>query len=296
MADEFFESGKEQEQAKLNETENNFTDKEIKDYLEQKELVVSNICMGIVGDDGTGKSGIALDVRTEQEIKDKKEIFVFDLDFGCAPIKLKYHNNDSNIKIYDPTEYVTDKNGIRIDYKRTMEKIKTICSYLIKNKENYPKVKTVIIDGVDRLLKIAEYQMKVEKHLQPDGRADYAYWNKRNIDYQQVMDLIKKLPWDKIYITHEKEVDKEQEELKDKIRPKATRVKLKPAWEKKSSDMMYQIIETYREDSNDKVEYKAHIRKWKGKAELEGKDIVFCTVDKTNGNVNWKGLKEVINS
>ena len=256
-----------------------FSDKEIEEWLNKKETLASSKCVALVGKDGTGKSGIALDCRSPEDIKAGMKVIVLDLDGGCLPIKVKYHNNDPNIIIKDPTEYKTDITGTEIDYEKTMEKMRATLVHLYKNKEKYKNVKAIVLDGVDKLLKIAEYQMRLEEHLDVNAGVQYRYWVKRNTDYYKIMDMVKKLPWDRYYITHTKE-----SETGETI----------PNWQKSTPDMVFQIIECSKKETEEKVELIAHVKKFKGRTELEGHKTVFCEVDKTNKKVNWKGIKEVL--
>ena len=73
-----------------------FSDDKIKEWLfGDMERSSSNVCCAIYGHDGTAKSGIALDSRTEEEKKQGYKLIVFDLDGGCAPLKVIYHNNET---------------------------------------------------------------------------------------------------------------------------------------------------------------------------------------------------------
>ena len=256
-----------------------FSDEEIQKWLSEKEALSSSKCVAFIGKDGTGKSGLALDCRTPEEVKAGMEVIVLDLDGGCLPIKVKYHNNDPNIIIKDPTEYKTDITGTEIDYEKTMEKMRATLVYLNRNKEKYKNVKAFVLDGVDKLLKIAEYQMRLEEHLDVNAGVQYRYWVKRNTDYYKIMDMVKKLPWDRYYITHTKTTE-EGKEIAN--------------WQKTTADMVFQIIECSKKETDDKVELVAHVKKYKGRTELEGSKYTFCEVDKVNKKANWIGIKEVL--
>jgi len=256
-----------------------FSDEEIQNWLNEKDTLASSKCVALIGKDGTGKSGLALDCRTPEEVTDGKKVIVLDLDGGCLPIKVKYHNNDPNIIIKDPTEYKTDITGTEIDYERTMEKMRATLVYLNLNREKFKDTKAIVLDGVDKLLKIAEYQMRLEEHLDVNAGVQYRYWVKRNTDYYKIMDMVKKLPWDRYYVTHTKETET------------GTTI---PNWQTKSADMMFQIIECSKKETEGKVELIAHVKKYKGMTELEGSRYTFCEVDKTNKKANWKGIKEIL--
>jgi len=256
-----------------------FSNEEIEKWLSAKEVLASSKCVALVGKDGTGKSGIALDCRTPEEVKAGKKVIVLDLDGGCLPIKVEYHDNDPNIIIKDPTEYKTDITGTSIDYEKTMEKMRATLTYLHSNKEKYKDVKAVVLDGLDKLLKIAEYQMRIEEHLDVNAGVQYRYWVKRNVDYYRILEMMKKLPWDRYFITHMKETEKGA---------------LVPAWQTATADTMFQIISCSKRETEGKVELIAHIKKYKGKTELEGSKTTFCEVDKVNKKAKWNGIKEVL--
>ena len=75
-----------------------WSDEKIKKWLfDDAEKSSSNVCCAFVGFDGTAKSGIAMDCRSEDEKKEGWKIIIFDLDGGCAPLKVIYHDNDPNI-------------------------------------------------------------------------------------------------------------------------------------------------------------------------------------------------------
>jgi len=254
-----------------------FSNDEIEAWMKEKSSIVSTECIGIVGTDGTGKSGIALDCRTPEEVEEGKKIIVLDLDGGCIPIKIKYHNNDENIIVKDPTVYKTDEDGTNVDYNATMEKIMATVTWLNNKKDS--NIKAVILDGCDKLLKIAEYQMRMDEHIDVNGGVQLRYWNKRNISYFRILEAIKKLPYDKYFITHLKE-DRETG-------------KTKPAWEKTTSDFLFSILECKKIEDADGVEFKVHVKKYKGKTELEGTQITFCKINKTDKKVEWIGTKTI---
>ena len=54
---------------------------------------------------------------------------------------------------------------------------------------------------------------------------------------------------------------------------------------------MHQKIRCIREDKGDKVIFKAIIDKNKFKVSSEGKEIIFCTVDKITEKADWNTRK-----
>lgn len=254
-----------------------FSNEEIEAWMKEKSSIISTECIGIIGADGTGKSGIALDCRTPEEVKEGKKIIVLDLDGGCLPIKIKYHNNDENIIVKDPTVYKTDEEGTNVDYEATMEKIMATVTWLNSKKDK--SIKAIVLDGCDKLLKIAEYQMRIDEHIDAVGGVQLRYWNKRNISYFRILEAIKKLPCDKYFITH--------------LKTDRDTGKIIPAWEKTTSDFLWSILECKKVEDADSVELKVHVKKYKGKTELEGTEITFCKINKTDKKVDWIGTKAI---
>ena len=256
-----------------------YSDERIKDWLFGKtEKTRSNVCCGIYGFDGTAKSGIAIDCRTEQEKKDGMKIIIFDLDGGCGPLKKLYHDDDDTIRIKNPL--VRDKNK-NIDYEATFSKIKAALDFIERNIDDL-KIKAVIFDGVDKFLKICEYCMRDVIGKSVEDGIDYRYWKMRNQKYNDIMEQIKLLDVDRFFITHYKKDGDEN---------------FVPDWEKKTPDMMFQKLRCYREqkmvDGNKIIYLKAEIEKCKTNLGLEGKVFTVAeTIHYSNGNASakWLGL------
>lgn len=127
-----------------------YTLDDAKSWIEQgAQKSASAICAGVYGIDGTGKTGVCLDTRTNEEIKQGKKVLVFDLDGSAGPLKRKYFDDDENIVIFDPM--VLTKDGT-IDYVSMYNKMLVMAKYLLENQYEMD-LKTVIIDGLDKLLK-----------------------------------------------------------------------------------------------------------------------------------------------
>ena len=132
----------------------------------------SNVCLALYGFDETAKSGIAMDCRNDQEKKDGMKEIVFDLDSGCAPLKVIYHDNDKNIIIKNPL--VRDEYK-KVDYEATFAKLKAGLDYIERNLTTM-KVKAIIFDGLDKFLKICEYSMRDDIGKSVVDGVDYRYW------------------------------------------------------------------------------------------------------------------------
>jgi hypothetical protein len=256
-----------------------FSDDKIQQWLfGNMEKSSSNVCAAFYGFDGTAKSGIALDCRSQKEREEGYKVIVFDLDGGCAPLKVIYHNNDPNIVIKNPLVRDALKN---IDYEMTFGKLKASLDYIERNIETL-KIKAIVFDGIDRFLKICEYSMREEIGKDITEGVNYLYWKMRNQKYNDVMEQIKLMDVDRYFITHIKKDDQGESF---------------PDWEKKTSDIVFQKVRCFRESSvenGDKIVYlKAEIEKCKTNLLLEGKVYTVSeTIQHADGTstARWYGL------
>ena len=267
-------------EAKNKKVEKEKNDERIKAWLfGDVEKSSSNVCCALYGFDGTAKSGIAMDCRSADEIKDGMKIIVFDLDGGCAPLKVIYHDNDKNIIIKNPL--ARDNLG-NVDYEETFLRLKQALDYIERNLDEM-KLKAIIFDGLDKFLKICEYKMResVDKTV-VDG-IDYRYWKLRNQANTDILEQIKLLDVDRFFITHYK---------KDHDTDKWV-----PDWEKKTPDMMFQKVRCFREqkviDGDKVILLKVEIEKCKTNLALEGRVFTISeTIQKADGSATakWNGL------
>jgi len=270
-----------------------FTSADIAKVVEQNKnsVVKSNICAVFYGLDGTGKSGAAIDCRTPEEIKEGLKIYVMDFDDGCAPLKYKYYDNDENLILLDPT-YIGEDN--KPDYVATYDKSLAIIKYILEQEEAGVKIKAVVLDGLDSLLKICEYVMKIEDlKINPQAQITQSFeWGKRNSKYYTILLLLKRLKCHKFYITHMKDLKKWTIVPGSGDRELST-IGTKPNWQDQTPNMMFQKVLFTREDSNGKVVLKARIEKCKTNISLEGKEVTIAEISKDKSQ--WNGLKDLIN-
>lgn len=165
------------------------------------------ICALFLGRDGTGKSGSALSILTDEDVKEGKRIVVLDLDNGNMDTILQYHREkyeNGNIILLNPIVWKEneDFSDIVIDYKETMKQIKAV-GIIVQKQWEERKIKAIILDGLSKLLKFSEYQMRVEKSLDVSGGVSLKYWVNRNKSFLEMLELYKSLPIHKIYVGHE---------------------------------------------------------------------------------------------
>ena len=269
-----------------------FSDEKIKEWLfGMADKSSSNVCCALYGHDGTAKSGIAMDCRSEQEKKEGYKIIVFDLDGGCAPLKVIYHDNDPNIIIKNPL--VRDEYK-KVDYEATFTKLKSALDFierkLIENDKSELKLKAVIFDGIDKFLRICEYKMRDDVGKGVADGIDHRYWKIRNQAYSDIMEQIKLLDVDRYFITHLKE-----KKVKDGAGNMISDGWI-PDWEKHTPDLMFQRVKCFKEtmiEDGVKIVYiRAEIEKCKTNLAMEGEIFDVAVIKRSEGKTMpvWNGL------
>lgn len=240
---------KEQSIEKKEEDKGMFTKTQIKTWInEAKKPKKSSISAIFVGHPKSGKTGVALDCRTEDDKKANKRIIAIELnsDQGCDVCRKEHYNNDPNIIVLNPREYSTDKDGKFVpDYIKTMEKIKATLQELRDNLDEY-NLKAVVFDGLDIFLgEICEQQMRADEHVDVSGGLSQRFWKKRNDYYFQTLNLLFDIDVDKYFITHyapKRRNDKTGDLDDDRYESKLNNL-LVFACQKSTPDKMHQIVE-----------------------------------------------------
>lgn len=243
-----------------------FSDKDMETFMDSGKTINSDICCLLVGPPKTCKTGITLDCRTEDEIKNGMKLVYIECnhDNGGRINKKVYHKDDPNIFTLDITELSTDEiTGEQIvDYQRSMAKAKALLKWLKDNKDKL-KLKAVIFDGADRFLsEFAERQMRLEEHIDVTGGVSMKYWLKRNRYFHDVMDRLLEIDVDRYIISHPKE---------DKDTGKVTY-----GVQKDFPDRVHQIVETRFDQKTNK--YYAKIIADRRDNSNINKDIVIMEV------------------
>lgn len=254
-----------------------FTDGEIESIISESREIMkgpSSFIMLVLGEDGTGKSGIILDYLSKQ----KKPSLILDLDGGCGPLVHSHYKGNTKIIIVNPIR--TDDRG-DVDYDKTLSFILGVLRYL-KHNENYMKYSGIVLDGISSFLQANEYLMKIDHNIAVDGTVKYRYWMNRNKKFLETCELIKSIPIiDKFYIAHEDFI------VEPGAENKAVRLKL--------NRLIHQRIICRKIVDGSDILFKAKIDKSKYDLRLEGKEYKFAKVSgeiaKWNCNKIFKGLK-----
>lgn len=266
-------------------------DEEIGSWIQaQQKVEVSPINLVVYGKDGTCKTGACMDIRSEEEMD--KKVFVIDVDGSAAPIREEYWGGDENIMIVDPIE-ITEEGDI--DWIGSYNRILDVCKWLRKHEAEL-NLKGVVLDGLDTLLKICEYRMKVEDlKVNPGARiTDLWSWQFRNSAFLLVVKLIKGLKCDRLYTTHLKEL---KGWVTEAGKGKSLAVTgYTPEWEKSTPGLMFQKLSAERVEKGKIVEWKVKVDKSKTNSALEGKEYIVLKVDHTKKEpeVEWSGIKSFL--
>lgn len=267
------------------EDESNFTDEDVKNWIKNgREAESSNLFCGIYGDDGTGKTGIAMDSISQEELDDGEQMFIIDLDDSASSIKKKYHNNHKNIVIFEPMKEVSD--GAR-NAPEIYNAIDKFTDYLLNNEDEL-NLHSVILDGVDEFKDICGDKMQIEDlNKDPNARVKNSWnWQIRNRYYKDILEKIKKLNCHRFLITHMKE---KREPVNGELQVVGEEIN----WHHSTNPMLFQKVYTQTEEVEEGLtEFKATIEKSKGALGLRGKTYTVATVNQEDETENWEGLNE----
>ena len=250
------------------------------------------IC-GISGNPGTGKTGIALDCRTEEE-RETHWLFILDFDEGAEPTWRQHWGNDEKIVIFNPHIY---KEDMTVDYMATADMARyfiamvneAIESGTIEDGEETVKieaVKAIVFAGLDSWLDTTNMIARLNHIKGKDPRAADkvkmvpTQWYARTEEYKRLFKAACQLQCHKFFITHMKEVHDGFEVVGQK-----------PDWEKSTTAKLFQHIHTYREERAGVTKLYGKVLKSKTNAENEGQS--FLLFENNKGDVTWNGLEAI---
>ena len=255
--------------------------------LEQESAFM--IC-GVSGDPGTGKTGVCLDCRTEEELK-THWLFVLDFDEGAEPTWRQHWSNDDKVVIFNPYVYRED---MTVDYFATADMARYFIAMVneaINDKQiewdgetvEIPAVKAIVFDGLDSWLDTTNMIARMNHIKGGDPRAADkvkmvpTQWFARTEEYKRLFKAACQLRCDKFFITHMKEVHDGFDI-----------VGRKPDWEKSTTAKLFQYIECVKEERGKSTKLLAKVKKSKTNAENVGQ--TFTLLENEGGKIVWNGL------
>lgn len=186
----------------------------------------SNVFAGIVGHEGTGKTGNAMGSARKKHPNGL--IIVADHDNGGLSCKIAHYNNDPNIRIFSPW-VMQQEDKTAYNYIASYNRLMDICKFAVEYAENQykpdfegPMLKTFIVTGVDQFdemcitcMKIYDLDMKATDAVEASHsklNAEIGWnWNIRATRFKQLTaqcQKLNRLGVDVYWETHLKE-DKE---------------------------------------------------------------------------------------
>ena len=136
---------------------------QIKDRMDRDRTFINCAITGLAK---VGKTGIALDCRTEEEIKKGMKVLVLDWDNGAEPTWSSCHDRDENIIIFNPIQRNEDgTSNFNAGFENSHAFIR-YCRELIEEGQ----VKAVILDGLDKAYEASA--MVLRQHLVKSGKRD----------------------------------------------------------------------------------------------------------------------------
>lgn len=261
-----------------------------KKLLEQETAFM--IC-GISGNPGTGKTGIALDCRTEEE-KETHWLFILDFDEGAEPTWRQHWSNDEKIVIFNPFIYNED---MTVDYMATADMARYFIAMVneaietgqIEDSEETVEieaVKAIIFDGLDSWLDTTNMIARLNHIKGKDPRAADkvkmvpTQWYARTEEYKRLFKAACQLRCHKFFITHMKEVHDGFEI-----------VGLKPDWEKSTTAKLFQHIECKMEERGKTFKLTGQVKKSKTNADNVGQS--FTIMENDGKTITWNGIPAI---
>jgi hypothetical protein len=258
-----------------------FNSEKIKNLLygNKKEDNASFFNMLFCGIDGSGKTGVA----QSYPLKEGEKMIIIDLDGGNEPLVETYHKDiKDKIIVFNPLATMTDDSGrVVIDFITTFSNIKNVIEYVRQNYEA-DKIQLLVIDGLSKMLKYAENQMRLDLNIDASGGVNFLYWKSRNEMFGELIEMSKALPINKIFIAHEDFIVLNEMDSTDKT---VSNIK------RETNRAMYQKIRFIRKDLPEEVQYVLIVDKSKYNVSVEGAKMVFLTVNKHTKEYKWEGEK-----
>lgn len=261
----------------------------LEQIAEREKRDYSFMCCSITGDPKVGKTGTALDCRTEEEIEKGMKVFLLDFDDGAEPTWDSCWDRDENIIIFNPLEVLQDGST---DWQETFTNAHAFCDY-VKEEIKTELVKAVIFDGLDKAVEGASDVLR--EHLVTHQKRDQSIildtdsvrvspldWKIRNRVHERLLNAFLTINAHRFLITHMKPI------YGDIVNP--TPIGFIPDWLKSTPARFIQMIHITKTKVGSTTNYVAELQASKTNSKLVGKEWTIFT---TNGDNAWKGIPEL---
>ena len=248
---------------------------------ESQENNKSFLCLGIWGEPKSAKSATAMDILTEEDIKNGLHVLVFDFDNRAIDVKRNHYNNIENLIVYNP---IVRKDGSLVDFDETMNNARAFYE-MAKEYLADGKLKAVIVDGADKLLTdVCETKMREKHGMDADTviKQPPYVWGDRNTPYKNFLHKqILEMPCHRIVIAHSK----------DKYAGNPNPVGVEANWHSTTEDIFTATVRMSRDIRKNGATFTAMVEASARKPEMIGKRLKVLTIE--DGKVDWIGFPEI---
>ena len=285
---------------KGNAVAENSDEEKINYFQEQKEKILAQVkaridrdrthlLCSITGNPKVGKTGLALDCRTKEEIEKGMKVLVLDYDNGAEPTWDSCWDRTEDIIIYNPNQIRADG---AVDWEATFRNGNAFVEYA-KELIEEGNVKAFVLDGVDKTYEgssdvlrdlLVKQQVREGSIVHPSDsvRVSPLDWKIRNRVYNRQLDMVCALECDRFLITHMKP-------LYDNINVPVP-IGEAPDWHKSTPARFNQMLHIRKEVKEKHTNYVAILEASKTNPKLVGTEWIIFT---TNGENEWFGIEEL---
>ena len=248
---------------------------------ESQENNKSFLCLGIWGEPKSAKSATAMDLLTDEDIKNGLHVLVFDFDNRAIDVKRNHYDNIENLIVYNP---IVRKDGSLVDFDETMNNARAFYEMAKEYLED-GKLKAVIVDGADKLLTdVCETKMREKHGMDADTviKQPPYVWGDRNTPYKNFLHKqILEMPCHRIVIAHSK----------DKYAGNPNPVGVEANWHSTTEDIFTATVRMSRDIRKNGATFTAMVEASARKPEMIGKRLKVLTIE--DGKVDWTGFPEI---
>ena len=241
----------------------------------------SFLCLGIWGEPKSAKSATAMDLLTEEDIKDGQHVLVFDFDNRAIDVKRNHYGNIENLIVYNP---IVRKDGSLVDFDETMNNARAFYE-MAKEYLADGKLKAVIVDGADKLLTdVCETKMREKHGMDADTviKQPPYVWGDRNTPYKNFLHKqILEMKCHRIVIAHSK----------DKYAGNPNPIGVEANWHSTTEDIFTATVRMSRDIRKNGATFTAMVEASARKPEMIGKRLKVLTIE--DGKVDWTGFPEI---
>tara|TARA_R100000734_G_scaffold4639_2_gene4137 strand:+ start:135 stop:1022 length:888 start_codon:yes stop_codon:yes gene_type:complete len=248
---------------------------------ESQENNKSYLCLGIWGEPKSAKSATAMDLLTDEDIKNGLHVLVFDFDNRAIDVKRNHYDNNENLIVYNP---IVRKDGSLVDFDETMNNARAFYE-MAKEYLADGKLKAVIVDGADKLLTdVCETKMREKHGMDADTviKQPPYVWGDRNTPYKNFLHKqILEMACHRIVIAHSK----------DKYAGNPNPVGVEANWHSTTEDIFTATVRMSRDIRKNGATFTAMVEASARKPEMIGKRLKVLTIE--DGKVDWSGFPEI---